>query len=108
DRYRKFIRTLNRVSRKKGRLLYWQEQLWGEFASRVAQAREYKEHFSDFCVCDLHDCPLQSRCDVQPLLEIRDTPEYDAAIEGMFPYANAAALVCADCRAARDHWISDN
>ncbi len=109
DRYRKFVRTLNRRSRKKGRLFFWQEELWGEFAANHPGAPMSKEAIMDaFRICDVHNCRLDAAPGNDPPLEIRDTPEYDHAFETLFPFAGGGDLVCAICRSERSRWISEN
>ena len=56
DRYRKFVRTINGACRSKNRLLFWQEELWQEFAATIADPPNVdKEVMDAFNVCDVHD-----------------------------------------------------
>lgn len=109
DRYTKFVRTLNRACRSKGRLFFWQERLWEEFAATTPDApRVGEEVMAALSVCDVHDCPLQSPPDESPLPEIRDTPECELACNTLFPFAINGTLVCLPCRLAREAWIDEN
>ncbi len=109
DRYTKFVRAVNRACRSKGRLFFWQEQLWDEFAATTPDApRAGEQVMVAFSVCDVHDCPLQSPVDDTPLPEIRDTPECEVAYNTLFPFAINGELVCIQCRAARQKWIGEN
>lgn len=109
DRYSKFVRAINRACRSKGRLFFWQEQLWDEFATTIPDVpTSGNEVLAAFSVCDVHDCPLQSPPDDKPLAEIRDTPENELAYNALFPFAINGNLVCPQCRAAREKWIEEN
>ncbi len=109
ERYRKFVRAINRACRSKGRLFFWQEQLWDEFAATIPDGlKTGNEVMAAFRVCDVHDCPLQSPPDDKPLVEIRDTPERELAYNTLFPFAINGNLVCLQCRTAREKWIEEN
>ncbi len=109
DCYREFVRTLNRRCRVKGRLFFWQEELWGEFAANNQGASMSQEAIMEaFRICDVHECRLDASPGNDPPFEIRDTPEYDQAFETLFPFANGGDLVCAVCRSERSRWISEN
>jgi len=108
-RYRKFVRAINRACRRKGRLLFWQERLWQDFAATLPGAPQTDEGvMAAFSVCDVHDCQLQPPSDDRPLPEIRDTPECERACDSIFPFAANANLVCPRCREARETWIEEN
>lgn len=109
DRYSKFVRAVNRSCRRKGRLLFWQEQLWKEFAATNPETpRAFEQVMSTFSVCDVHDCPLQKPSDEAPLPEIRNTLECEVASNNLFPFAIDQNLVCDQCRTARKKWIEEN
>ena len=108
DGYRRFLRTLNRDSRRKGRLFFWQEQLWSEFVGHTPKAPTDAENIMAlFRICDVHDCPLEVFAADDPL-EIRDTPEFAHASDSLFPYASGGDLACKECRSDRSRWISEN
>ena len=109
DRYSRFVRAINRACRSKGRLFFWQEQLWKDFVATVHEAQQTgSEVMTAFAVCDVHDCSLQPPPDAKPLPEIRDTPECELAYNTLFPFAINGNLVCLHCRAAREKWIAEN
>jgi hypothetical protein len=108
DRYRKFVRSINRVSHVKGRLLYWQERLWADFVSGDAPAYQSADPFAVFGVCDIHERSLQAPRTGDRLSEIRDTPEADEAMENAFPFAGNGDRLCAECRVARERWIAEH
>ncbi|KAF0179072.1 MAG: hypothetical protein FD161_1565 [Limisphaerales bacterium] len=109
DRYRKFVRSINRGCRRKGRLFFWQEELWHKFVTNGRGAPTGEETVMDiFRICDVHDCNLTTLLRNDPPLEIRDTPEYDQAFETNFPFASGGDLICAVCRSERSRWISEN
>ena len=109
DRYRTFVRTINRTCRSKGRLLYWQQDLWDTFVSAVPQASEnHVDVLTLFRFCDVHGHPLQPAPNDQNLTEIRDTPEAEQANEEIFPFAINADLICPECRVERERWIAAN
>jgi hypothetical protein len=109
DRYTKFTREVNRACIRKGRLFFWMEELWTEFAAITPNAPQSGDQvIAAFSVCDVHDCPLQPSPDDRPLPKIRDTPEYEFACYGMFPFAICRDLVCFECRAAREEWVEAN
>ena len=109
ERYTKFVRAVNRACRSKGRLFFWQEQLWEEFAATTTDApRTGADVMASLTVCDVHDCPLQSPPDDKPLPEIRDSPELELAYNTLFPFAINGNLICPQCRAAREKWIEEN
>ena len=109
DRYRKFVRSLHREGRRKGRLFYWQEQLWREFLSNVPGAPTSQGSILDtFRICDVHDCDLVPPPGNDPPPGNRHTPEYDHVQDSLFPIAAGGDLVCTQCQAARERWISDD
>ena len=109
DRYRKFVRTINRGCGSKGRLLFWQQDLWDTFVSAVPQASENPvDVLTLFRFCDVHGHPLQPAPRDQHLTEIRDTPEAEQANEAIFPFAINTDLVCPECQVERERWIAAN
>ena len=108
DRYRKFVRSINRVSRAKGRLLFWQEQLWGDFVSSGARAGLFSDPIAICAVCDVHDCSLEATRNGYSPSDIRDTPEADDAIDQLFPYAIGGDQICRQCLSARARWIAEH
>lgn len=108
ERYSKFLSCMNLTSRVKGRLLYWQEQLWDAFISSSGfQSIDFVDLVEIFGICETHDCPLQVPAERKPLPEIRHTPEYATARETIFPCADSN-WICLDCRAAAQRWIDEN
>lgn len=106
ERYRKFVRAINRASRGKGRLLYWQEDLWAEFLSSCGMNRlSSAEIIEFFSVCDIHDCQIQMADGNEAIPKVRHTPEVDEAFEKLFPFANNGRLICPECNIARETWI---
>ena len=109
DRYRKFVRTINRQCRTNGRLFFWQEQLWREFLTRVSEAPASEgEIMNLFRVCDIHDCDLAVAPENEAPPEVRHTAQYDDALEKLFPFASGGKLVCGQCQAERSRWIAEN
>jgi hypothetical protein len=109
DRYREFVRTLNRVSLRKGRLFFWQEQLWREFVANAPGVPTSEQEVMDmFRVCDVHGDGLETSSGDDSSPEIRDTPEYDRVRDTLFPFAVGGDLVCAKCRSQRQRWISEH
>ena len=123
ERFRKFVIQLNRECRGKGRLLFWQEELWAAFAethqgeapcSFVAVAEALR-------LCPVHDLPLRS--EEVPVAHglVRFLPGYVEAREERFPFANEAAyggccvgsrksatvLFCDGCRRGLRGWLGD-
>lgn len=109
DRYRKFMRTLNWRCRRKGRLFFWQEELWGEFVAAVPEAPVVEKIiFEVFCICDVHGEDLRTPPADDSPSETRDTPEYNHAFDMLFPFATGRELVCHQCQARRQQWILEN
>jgi hypothetical protein len=109
DRYRTFVRTLNRECRRKGRLFFWQEKLWREFVANAPGAPTSEANIMDtFRTCDVHGCGLEALPSNALPPEFRHTPEYDHALDTLFPLAAGGDLVCAQCRSERQRWISVN
>lgn len=109
ERYRRFMRAINGACRGKGRLFFWQEQLWRAFAETApGTPMNDTDVMRVFAVCDVHECPLLQLAEETPLPEVRDTPEYEQARDNLFPFANDRNFVCSQCQAARERWIADN
>jgi hypothetical protein len=109
DRYRKFVRTLNRQSRNRRRLLFWQEDLWDEFVAKAPGAPTSQGDILDaFRTCDVHGDDLEPAPSSDPPPEIRHTPEYDRALDTLFPLAAGGDFVCQQCRSERQRWIAEN
>lgn len=109
ERYRKFVRAINRASRSKGRLLYWQEDLWAEFLSSCSlNPLSSAEIIECFSVCDIHDCKIQVSVVNEAIPKIRHTPEVDEAFEELFPFASDGRLTCPECDIAREAWVSQH
>ena len=70
--------------------------------------QDFTEVRSAFDVCDVHDCALQAppKEDLAP--EIRDTAEYEQAVDSKFPFAINSNWICPECHAAREKWIAEN
>jgi hypothetical protein len=59
DRYRQFVRALNRGGRWRGRLLYWQETLLAEFVATYPSVEVAFELVEPLLrVCELHGAEL--------------------------------------------------
>jgi hypothetical protein len=108
DRYRKFVRSINRACRCKRRLLFWQERLWDEFLTETPVARSSGDIFAAFGACDVHDCILHEPHIDDGLPVIRDTPDADDAIENAFPFARDGDRICSDCRIAYVRWVREH
>lgn len=109
ERFRKFVRFVGHQCRRKGRLLFWQEQLWDEFASKLPEARLSREEILRvFCICDVHGGELEDLPPEDPKGKIRWTPEYDQAKETLFPLANGLYASCLQCQSEQRTWIFEN
>jgi hypothetical protein len=109
DRYCKFVRTINQECQRKGRLFFWQEQLWREFVSKTDGAINCEAIMAAFRICDVHDDELTDAIsNREELSEIRDTLEYDQALESLFPFATDKNWACSQCRSERQRWVSEN
>jgi hypothetical protein len=109
ERFRKFVRAVSQRYPEKGRLFFWQEQLWDKFVSTVAGVGAGQDEIPRaFCICDVHDCELEQPPTNDALIEIRDTPEYGQALETLFPLAVSRYFVCSRCRFDRQRWISEH
>jgi hypothetical protein len=112
ERYRRFVRTLNRECRRKQRLFFWQEELWRQFvASTPGAPTDEATIMNTFRICDVHGCDLEALpcTDLSPRPdEIRHTAEFDEAHKALFPLAAGGELVCIQCRSERQRWIADN
>ncbi|MFO0965896.1 MAG: hypothetical protein U0793_09980 [Gemmataceae bacterium] len=109
DRYRKFVRAVSHTCRDKNRLLFWQEQLWNDFAASLANPSFAGEDIiRAFSVCDVHDCELQAHPIDEAFSEVRDTLEYERACDASFPFATARDRICPRCCTERTKWIEEN
>jgi hypothetical protein len=109
ERFRKFVRFIGNECRGKGRLFFWQEQLWDEFTSKFADARlSPAQILRVFCVCDVHGCELEELPSDDPKGKIRWTPEYDQAKETLFPLGNGLYVSCLRCQSEQQTWIFEN
>src|SRR5262245_29494007 len=105
ERFRKFVRFVGNECRSKGRLFFWQEQLWNEFASKFPNARlSPEEILRVFCICDAHGCELGDLPPEAHSSKIRWTPEYDRAEETLFPLASGRHARCPQCQSERQRW----
>jgi hypothetical protein len=114
ERFRKFVLQLHRECRSKGRLLFWQEQLWAEFAATEPGEIPFSvEGIAEALrLCPVHELPLES--EEVPIVYglVRFPPGYVQAREERFPFANevayggccvgpeerATVLLCEGCR----------
>lgn len=60
ERYERFVRVVNEFSIADGRLRYWQQQLWKQFADAESLPAEDHLAISVFSVCCVHGNDLQS------------------------------------------------
>jgi hypothetical protein len=109
ERFRKFVRAVSRRCPEKGRLFFWQEQLWGGFVSTVAGVGTHQDEIlRAFRICDVHGCELEPPPTNDAPTEVRDTPEYGQALHTLFPLAASRYFVCRQCRFDRQRWISEH
>jgi hypothetical protein len=117
DRYRQFLRALNREGRWRGRLLYWQEELLARFAEAVPSAEVTFERVESLLrVCELHGAELApDRAALSRRCRAAVTDHTRAAAE-RFPSTDCGPLVmgrqldnfrrglwyCPACRAAAE------
>lgn len=112
------MRAVNRDGQRLGRLLFWQEQTWSEFAAgNAGLALSADAILAVFFCCEIHRGELR-RADGAVNPEVRNTPEYDAAQAADFPCCavyrewgaartpESGAWVCDTCAEARDRWIA--
>src|SRR5688572_29791891 len=109
ERFREFVRAVSQRCPEKGRLFFWQEQMWGEFVSTVAGVGTCQDEILRiFRICDVHGCELEPPPTNDELTEIRDTPEYGQALQALFPLAASQSFVCRRCRFDRERWVSEH
>jgi hypothetical protein len=93
ERFRRFVLQLIRGCRRKGRLMFWQEELWAAFAEIQPDGipLSFEAISEALRVCPVHDQPLRSE-DV-PIVYglIHFTQGHVQAREMWFPFANEVA-----------------
>ena len=124
ERYRRFLETMNRKVRKRGRLAYWQQDLLDELTSDYPEIASisFDELVSTFRLCHVHLVPLTD-CDVPIERSVTDVylaPEYEAASREQFPFSPTFVLAveeyegqthivldqCSECMKARERFSS--
>ena len=60
-RFRKFIESCNETARQRGRLTFWQQELWNSFVDSNAEFAtfEFSAIVDAFYVCHVHLTPLR-------------------------------------------------
>lgn len=120
DRYREFVRQLNRFCRQAKRLRYWQELAWIDFTRLHPEFKlPFHKLLEAFHVCWLHDCVLERV--TQRVLDgqVQYDPDYARAwnnefpysysklsptLEGVVPLADIEVDWCPECEKARGTW----
>ena len=86
ERYRRFVKTFNETARPRGRLCYWQEELWLSFVTNHPSLAplSFDELLPIFRLCHVHLSPLTDRKIpiIKDLHCILRKDDYEA-----FPYA---------------------
>jgi len=96
SKFRKFIETCNVTARQRGRLTYWQQQLWESFSKTHADVAslEFTSIVDAFYVCHVHMKPLH-RVDI-PIQKglgcVTQAPEVEARISCDAPYSMQSSL----------------
>jgi len=110
ERYRKFVRAISQRCPEKGRLFFWQEQLWNEFSSAHPEdTTSQGEILRILRVCYIHNSDLAPMPPVdEPAAEFRRTPEYDQAVDNLFPLATGHFFYCPECHRERQEWMSEH
>jgi hypothetical protein len=119
DRYRKFLRALNREDRWRGRFVYWQEELLARFAATAPSAGVAFEQVESLLrVCELHGADLVADPEALSHRCRGAVTDYTRAAAELFPNTDCGPLVmgrrfdnfrqglwyCPVCRAAEVEW----
>lgn len=117
DRYQRFVAAIHHTSR----LRFWQEQIWGPFASNHSLELDLAAIKQCFAVCHVHDCCLElDTVEVVYGTPITSTEAEIKVVQVLFPQAglsvgggccvgeqkSAEILFCPDCRRAYKQWES--
>lgn len=122
ERYQKFLGKLTTTCKEKGRLLFWQQDLWDAFIrEHIAYAHLTFAYLADPVVaCPVHGSLfLSDRVPIEYGL-IRYSAAYQEARNTLFPYAHThvlggccveeekewEVLYCPECRQAEQMWQS--
>lgn len=95
-RFRKFIETCNETARERGRLTFWQQELWESFTDSNAEFAnlEFSAIVDAFYICHVHMTPLR-RAEVSIRKGIwceTHTSEVEGQIGSDAPYSTTYAL----------------
>jgi len=120
ERYCKFVDYINSRCDDRGRLLYWQEQLWAGVEEKLGiHIGDYRDIAALFRVCHVHGVELQR--ETLPIIYgyFKPLPQGYIKFEAAhFPLANDEArgpdweeaakerevLFCTACRQAKEEW----
>jgi hypothetical protein len=119
ERYRQFLRALNREGRWRGRFLFWQEELLERFAASASVGDvEFEQIESLLRVCELHGDELERDPEGLSQRCRGALTDYTRAQAAWFPNTDCGPVVmgrrfenfrlglwfCPACRAAEAEW----
>jgi hypothetical protein len=90
-KFARFLESFNKTARKRGRLAFFQEELWFEFTKQCPEfgSLEFEQLVPIFRVCHVHKVPLfdQEVPIVRGLHDVYYSQHHDKAESELFPYA---------------------
>ncbi|QDU19868.1 hypothetical protein [Urbifossiella limnaea] len=121
DRYRQFVRALNREGRWRGRLLFWQEELLARFAASAPYPNVGFERVEVWLrVCELHGAELAADPEAMSQRCRGAVTDFTRAGAERFPNTDCGPVVmghrfdnfrrglwyCPACRVAEADWLA--
>lgn len=119
DRYKKFVAALNGRCQSKGRMFFWQDEMWEEVQKQLkVRISDFKVISELFRHCHVHGDDLEQEL-VRVVYGTRKlTGAYIEAMESIFPYANEVyfgpcwkeppnhreVFFCNGCREGKKRW----